>query len=537
MILSAPIEEPVKLTEREFEAFRERLEDNALTEGDRTLILRVFKAMLWMTAQLEAGRLGMARLKKLIFGEKSERKDKLFPSKEPPKPNTPEGQRDKISGHGRNPISAFTGANKVFCPHATLKVGDACIECVKGKLHSSIENGIFLRLIGNPLITATVYETEKLRCGLCGRVYEASLPKGVPAVKWDETACSIAALSRFGYGIPHYRSEKMQGDFGIPISDSVFSALAANVARCADPIEHRLVELGAQGRLVHSDDTSMRILELMKENKTRDPKKERVGIFTTAMIAYVDDKEIALFFTGRNHTGENITKLFKKRAGDLAPPFLTVDGASRNIPKKLEAILIACLTHGRRQFVGLEEDFPEEIKYVIELLADVYQYDAEAKDLKLTDEERLRYHQKKSAPRIEELKSWCRNQIESKKTEPNSGLGRAINYMEKRWEELTVFLRMPGAPLSNDIVERLIKRCVLHRKNSLFYKTQEGARVGDILMTVIHTATRANVNPFDYLTEIQRHAEEVKQNPDAWLPWNYLSTLFGAKQNAPVPHQ
>lgn len=515
--------EQVKLSEKDFEDLCKRLEISNLAEGDRTLIVKMFKATFWMTRQLELGRLGMGRLRKLIFGEKSEKKDKIFPPK--PKSNTPEGQKERMKGHGRNPASNFTGADKCFCPHQTLKAGDQCLECKKGKLHSSIENGIFLRLVGNPLITATVYETEKLRCALCGKTFEASLPKDVPAVKWDETACSIAALSRFGYGIPHYRSETMQNDFGIPISDSVFSALSANVAGCAYPVEQRLIELAAQGTLIHSDDTNMRILELIKENKTRDPKKDRVGIFTTAMLSCANDKEIALFFTGRKHTGENITELLKKRESSLAPPLFMVDGASRNIPESLKAILMACLTHGRRQFVGLEKDFPDEIKHVIDLFADIYTYDAEAKDLKLDDAKRLKYHQEKSAPRIEELKSWCHDQIQQKKTEPNSGLGKAIKYLEKRWEELTVFLRVPGAPLSNDIVERLIKRCVLHRKNSMFYKTEEGARIGDILMTVIHTSTRNGTNPFDYLTELQRHAEKVKENPDAWLPWNYKATL------------
>jgi len=525
--LEKPSDKPeqVKISEEDFKEFCKRLEESNLADKDRTLIVKVFKAMLWMTHQLELGRLGMGRLKKLIFGDKSEKKDKLFPSNPAPKPNTPEGQLERLKGHGRNPASSFTGAEKVFCPHQTLKAGDLCPECKKGKLHGSIENGVFLRFIGNPLITATIYETEKLRCGLCGKPFEASLPKDVPAVKWDETACSIAALSRFGYGIPHYRSETMQNDFGIPISDSVFSALSANVARIAYPIEQRLIEIGAQGTLIHSDDTNMKILELIKENKSRDPKKERVGIFTTAMLSCFENREIALFFTGRKHTGENITELFKKREEGLATPLLMVDGAARNIPDNLKAILMNCLTHGRRQFIGLEEAFPEEIKYVIDLLADIYRYDAEAKKLKLNDGERLKYHQERSAPCIAKLQVFCHDQIALKKTEPNSGLGRAINYMEKRWEELTVFLKIPGAPLSNDIVERLIKRCVLHRKNSMFYKTQEGARVGDILMTVIHTATRNGINPFDYLTELQRHVEDVKDNPDAWLPWNYKTAL------------
>ena len=126
---------------------------------------------------------------------------------------------------------------------------------------------------------------------------------------------------------------------------------------------------------------------------------------------------------------------------------------------------------------------------------------------------------------MQELHEWFECQFEDKKVEPNSSLGEAITYMLNHWQALTLFLREPGAPLDNNICERALKKAILHRKNSLFYKTQNGARVGDIYMTLIHTAELAGANAFDYLCELQRHAGQLQENPRQWMPWNYRETL------------
>jgi len=110
------------------------------------------------------------------------------------------------------------------------------------------------------------------------------------------------------------------------------------------------------------------------------------------------------------------------------------------------------------------------------------------------------------------------------KVEPNSGLGKAIKYMLRHWQALTLFLREPGAPLDNNLAERALKKAILHRKNSLFYKTLNGADVGDLYMTLIHTCELNDVNPFDYLSELQRHTQELTASPAEWMPWNYRPT-------------
>jgi len=90
---------------------------------------------------------------------------------------------------------------------------------------------------------------------------------------------------------------------------------------------------------------------------------------------------------------------------------------------------------------------------------------------------------------------------------------------------LTLFLREAGAPVDNNLVERALKKAILHRKNSLFFKTVNGAEVGDLFMSLIHTCEINGINSFDYLTELLRYPEELRQNPAEWMPWNYRETL------------
>ena len=190
--------------------------------------------------------------------------------------------------------------------------------------------------------------------------------------------------------------------------------------------------------------------------------------------------------------------------------------------------------HARRRFVQVTPNFPQECRFVLETLGEVYRYDAEAKERGLLPEARLRFHQEHSEPVMKQLHAWFLAQFEEKRVEPNSGLGEAITYCLKHWERLTLFLRQAGAPLDSNIVERALKKCILHRKNSLFYKTENGAEVGDLFMSVIHTCELNDANPFDYLTELQKHAAELAENPAAWMPWNYRQTLERAPTSKPT---
>ena len=171
------------------------------------------------------------------------------------------------------------------------------------------------------------------------------------------------------------------------------------------------------------------------------------------------------------------------------------------------------------------DNFPEECRYVLETLRDVYHHDGQAREQAMTPERRLRFHQEQSEPLMKGLHKWMESQLADHKTEPNSGLGKAISDLLNHWTKLMLFLRQAGAPIDNNIVGRALKKAILNRKNALFYKTLNGARVGDLFMSLIHTCELNGANPFDYLTELLRHTEELKRSPAEWMPWNYRETL------------
>ena len=143
----------------------------------------------------------------------------------------------------------------------------------------------------------------------------------------------------------------------------------------------------------------------------------------------------------------------------------------------------------------------------------------------MTADQRLAFHQVHSGPKMNSLRTWLDTQFKDKLVEPNSGLGKAITYMIKHWKELTQFLKVPGAPLDNNICEQGLKRCILHRKNSLFYRTEHGAYIGDMFMSLIHTCNLMNINAFDYLVALQKNTAALFKDPSQWMPWNYKVSI------------
>jgi hypothetical protein len=296
-----------------------------------------------------------------------------------------------------------------------------------------------------------------------------------------------------------------------------------------------LIRQAAQGEVLHNDDTTVKILELMGPDGRQEALRTaaddtsvadaRTGLYTSGVVALHDGHRVALFFSGRRHAGENLAQVLTHRAEMLPPPIQMCDALSRNLPSELQTILAHCLAHARRQFVDIYDRFPEPCRHLLETLAVVYRNDAIARERQFLPEARLQFHQEASGPTMQELHGWLTRQLSEKRTEPNSALGGAIGYMLRHWDKLTLFLRQAGAPLDNNVCERALKKAILHRKNALFYKTRNGARVGDLFMSLIYTCQLNQTNPFDYLTELQRHADALGVRPELWMPWNYCDAL------------
>lgn len=472
---------------------------------------------------LTIGQDNLSKLQHLLFGRKTETTERVCPGVErvvesalPPPPKT------APKGHGRCAARHYTGARWIQVSHPSLQQGQRCPHCQKGSLRQRAR-GVVLRISGSPPISATGWNLEKLRCDACGEVFTAPAPQEAGTSKYDESVGVTVAVLRYGSGMPHYRLARLQQSLGVPLPESTQWELMAPLFQLALPIFEELLCQTAQSPVLHNDDTSMRILDLRRPGSATaaqiDP--QRKGTFTTGIVGSVGNYSVALFMTGWHHAGENLGQLLQHRAAALPPPIQMCDALSRNTCGDFDSVLANCLGHGRREFVSLATTFPDQVRVVLEHIREVYRAEAKAKELGLTAQQRLLHHQTHSQPVMDKLHHWINQQLEQKQVEPNSGLGHAIGYLLRHWEPLTLFLRQAGAPLDNNICERALKMAILHRKNSLSYKTPRGAQVGDLFMSLIHTCRLNNINPYHYLLAIAKHPKQVTKEPQAWMPWNY----------------
>src|SRR6266850_403782 len=446
----------------------------ALDEAGYQKLKAAVRTLSVMTTMIESPDTTLQSLRTMFGQGQTEKtasvlKSAGIPTEKPPAPPKP-----KAPGHGRHGAKAYRGADKVQVGHSSLRSGDPCPECQRGRVYAQREPGVLVRLIGRAPIEATVYELEKLRCNLCGEVFTAKAPEGVDEEeKYDVTVGSMIAMLRYGSGFPMHRLERMQTSMGIPLPASVQWEIVCAVAIRITPVFDELVRQAAQGDVLHNDDTSMQVLSLRRDIDDETDESQRTGIFTSGIVSTWESRKIALFFTGRQHAGENLRDILTERTRTLKPPIQMCDALARNLPKMpetLEVIVSHCLAHARRRFVEVTPNFPEACRHVLEALAEVYHHDALAQKHGLSPDDRLLFHQQRSGPVMDELHPWLTAQLEEKKVEPNSGLGGAITYLLKYWNRLTLFLRQAGAPLDNNVCERTLKKAILHRRNSLFYK-------------------------------------------------------------------
>jgi transposase len=571
----------IELHENQLEELLQRAA-GALNAEDYQLLKSVVESYAYLTDLVEDKHTTIQRLRKLLFGASSEKtRDVCEPQPHPADGAAPPAASGDGAvatatpdaavppappkGHGRHGAADYCGAEKIPVSHTALHAGDACPDCQQGTVYESSHPGVLVRIAGQAPLQARIYELQKLRCHLCGKVFTAEPPPGVGTAKYDATAGSMVALLKYGSGLPFHRLAGLQASLGLPLPAATQWDIVHELAGRIEPVYEELIRQAAQGEVLFNDDTTIKILELMGKRAAAqrlaaaavaDPsalesadtsQTERRGLFTSGIVSTNGGRRIALFFSGRQHAGENLADVLARRLADLGPPIQMCDALSRNLPltrdgrfasksdgvasrvkglpADLRTVLAHCLAHGRRQFVDVAERFPAQCRHVLEQLAEVYRNDGLAREQKLAPEARLQFHQAHSGPVMERLQAWLTTQFKDRLVEPNSALGEAITYLLKHWEKLTLFLRQPGAPLDNNVCERALKTAILHRKNALFFKTCRGAHVGDVFMSLIHTCQLCGANPCDYLTELQNHAAELSASPARWMPWNFCEAL------------
>ena len=396
-------------------------------------------------------------------------------------------------GHGRNGADAYTGAEKIEVPHESLEPGDPCPKCEEGTVYETNRPGVLVRLMGQAPIGAKVYYLQKLRCNLCGEVFTAEPPAGVgerevrrdggehdrPAEIRERNAVqsrgeaarepghSLAGLDPVGHR-PRPGGACRAGLRGV---DPASGPRRRGVQR-----RHHGQDPGADGRAWpgkrrwrRTPPTSAEMpAEDAAEDSAKPSKAERTGMFTSGIVSTREGRRIALFFSGRQHAGENLKDVLTRRAAELAPPIQMCDALSRNLPAELQTIVANCLAHGRRQFVDVADRFPEECRHVLEALAVVYHNDAMARERKLSP--RGTSAVSPGRERSDHGGTPCLACAAVRRATGGAQLGAGRGHLvpAEALGEADALPARAGAPLDNNLCERALKKAILHRKNAKF---------------------------------------------------------------------
>jgi hypothetical protein len=560
--------QPTEIDDTEVEQLMAKAQQGRLTAQEQKRLIPLLKTLLWLQHTLLTTRISLSKLKRLLFGkrtEKSQRQSKGpntgsddgasgsngaadtgtdagkppgehdVTSSPPTSANPSQDEQRSNGGHGRRAAADYRGAEWIVCPVVEHQPGEDCPLCAKGRLYE-FRSLVRLRFTGQPLAQVTGYELGQLRCNSCGALWVASMPPDAPPETYDISLKVNLTVAHYHLGLPFKRIEAFQDMVGMPLSDATQWELVEEVADAGYPIYEFLKRLGANQPLVYQDDTGARVLSLIRENKS-EPPPPRQGMYTT-VLQFEGEHRICLYLTGRQHAGENLDDILAYRDPELPPMQWMSDGLAANTPQQHQdqTLDINCLVHGRRKFVEIDAFFPDQCARVINAIGEVYKHEAECQKQRFTPARRLVYHQQHSRALMDDLKAWMEQQLEDRCVEPNSNLGGAFHYLLKRWQALTRFLSVPGAPLDNNSAERALKMILRYRKNSLFYKNAHGAYVGDVLTSLIETCRLAGINPLDYLRALMENRSAVFADPAAWLPWHYRDTQDGIKQDLPLRH-
>jgi len=420
------------------EALIARVHQSNVPQADAGMVEQIVRRYFWVAFALQEAKLSVKRLRNLVFGSRPKPQEPpesaaSTTSSEPPGQEAggeepapvaeappaleaagceagAEASQDEVlprpkgghrAGTGRLGADAYGGAERTECRHEDLAVGQRCPVCGQGTVYA-LPPGVEMRIDGHALLSAMRYELQKLRCAACGQIFTASLPREAGETTYSPRARAVLVVGRYSLGLPFSRLQGSHAMLGVPMPDATQWDQIEKVGDWSSVVFAYCETLAAQGALISQDDTSVRMVTLLKENQAMHAhaaaqgfsrSKERTGMFTTAFVVKVGERLIVFYDSGRAHAGENLAALLEQREADHALPIVMSDALARNEVDETSVMRCHCLAHGRRQCSDIEEVFPRECRVVIDALTQVFDHDEAARDQQMSAEARLTYHQ------------------------------------------------------------------------------------------------------------------------------------------------
>lgn len=505
--------------EDEVRALHRRLEKlageiAALQNQDRQTVLELEVKLLQQAVE---------RRERELFGDSTERRPKEPPAGEAPEQSPrPAAERKPQTGHGPRqqtqlPIEPcrhhLDDADKV-CPDCGLALSEW-----EGQFEESDEIIVVERQY-----RIRHHEKQKYRCA-CGHI-EAALgpPRLIPGGRYSTEFAVDVAVDKYSDHLPLNRQVERMARAGLVVDTQTLWDQLAALAAMLDGCYQALIRHVLAAPVLAVDETTWRFF---------GPGAERLGRKKGTLWGACGNGAVFHQVEG-SRSAETAEAVLRGYRG-----VLLVDGyegypamvrARELSPQDGPTTIAHCLTHARRKFVKAEPHYPEAAR-AVELIGKVYEVERQVDEASVADEaERLalraKLRREQSAPLMQELRRWAREQ---RKVLPRSSFGKALAYIDERWEGLTRFVEDARIPLDTNAIERALRAPVLGRKNHTGSQSKRGMTAAGCFYSLLGSAKLAGVDPRAYLIEAVRRA--LVNPKDTLLPHQYrieLDTLEAA---------
>ncbi len=352
--------------------------------------------------------------------------------------------------------------------------------------------------------TAGPKDEQKLSC--------PALPESV----FDKSHADVSFLAgllvdKFQYHLPLYRQHQRLLSAGITVSRAWLTQLVHRSGSLLEPIFDALVESIRASRVKLMDETPVKAGRKKKG-------KMRTAYFWPVMGV---EKEIAfLYFNSREHY--HVFEALGAKPGDGSVIVSDGYGAYKEYAKATSTDNAQCWTHSRREFIKAEEMEPNRAQKALDLIRPLYRIEKEIKDRELESEAKRLYRVEHSKPVVDTFFAWVSKQLEDEALLPTNRLTKALNYVYKRKDALSIFLTDPDVPIDTNELEGALRVIPMGRKNWLFCWTEVGAKYVGIFQSLIVTCKMHGIDPYTYLVDVLQRvsdhprADVIQLTPRLW---------------------
>lgn len=465
-------------------------------------------------------------LKRLMFGPRRERLpedpnqqylvDPGAPVLDPPEVGTTDpvqtpARPQRRKGHGRCALPEHLPRQEVV-----HDIPDGDRRCACGRDKTAIGEDVTERLDYIPgRLVVVRHRYPKYACSSCKNGVTAAptvsgpIPGGLP----EAGLLAEVIVSKFAEHLPLYRQQDIrQQDIlarnGIVLARSTLCGWLAQSAERLRPLVELMEREVLQSHVIQADETPVPVLDPTRTST-------RNGYLWVKCGDQHHPYSVYDYTDSRSHDGP--AAFFRNYRGYLqTDTYVAYETVVQGSNGRITAV--GCWAHARRDFFDARHNQPRQVSYVLGLIEQMYEVEADIKSR--TADERLAARQERSVPVLARLETYLRGQKPS--ALPKSQYGQAIGYALNQWDALCRYTQDGRLEIDNNATERTIRPCAISRKNWLFFGSDRGGETAAILFSILAGAKRHLIEPFAYVRAVlialcSGQADLRPLLPDIWI--------------------